>query len=185
MSTLTVKQQAERQSIWLVAGVIVIALILGAFIKQGAAGQTRPFSASGIRASIPEGWLVQEGMGDLIIVARNTQSLDQVYRVNLLNGSDPVSTAAAQNSIRTGLDDTFRVLEETPIIVRGRDGYKVSYAFVEDEGNALPTVIEGVDYYFIEGDDILVISYESDSNQFAEGLPLFQEFRASVQQGGS
>lgn len=180
------KQREERLSALFVIAVALIAILLGAVVKNSAQNQTRPFRGGGVAADLPVGWLVQEGTGDLVLVARNTQSLDQLYRVNLLPDGALSEAATHQNEMRAGMDDSFRVVEETPIIVRGRDGYRVRYAFVDDNQVDIPTVIEGVSYYFQDTNGVLVLSYEAESNTFEDGVPLFQQFRASVTpEGGS
>lgn len=178
------KQRQERLSAISVIVVAIVALLIGSLIRNAAQNQTRPFSNSGISAQIPVGWLTQDGTGDLILVARNAQALDQQYRINRLDGGELLLIAAQENEVRAGIEETFRVTEETPIIVRGREGYRVSYAFVDDDPTDIPTVIEGVSYYFAEADKTLVISYEADTNDFADGVPQFQQFRASVASTG-
>ena len=185
-TTISQKESQERLSVLLVLGVVILSLLLGTLVKNRVQNQTRPFSRKGVTAEIPTGWLVQNGTGDLVLVARNAQALDQLYRVNVLDGGALTAVANQNNSFRAGIDSTFRVVEETPIIVRGREGYKVVYGFVQDEQGSMPTVIEGVDYYFDEGDAVLVISYEADVAEFEEGVSQFQTFRASVNyQGGN
>lgn len=176
----TPRQREERLSALFVIAVALLAILLGAVVRSSAQNQTRPFSGGGISAEIPAGWLVQEGTGDLVMIARNTQSLDQLYRVNLLEDGALSEVATAQNQIRAGMDETFRVVAETPIIVRGREGYRVNYAFVDDDLVDVPTVIEGVSYYFPDPNGVLVLSYEANSSKFDDGVPRFQRFRASV-----
>lgn len=181
MATLSTKQKQERLSAALVMIVFLTALGLGWVLKNGAANQTRPFGDETVSAQIPAGWLTHNGTGDLVLVARNSRALNELYRVNIFqNTTDLIAAAQDQNSERTSLDDSYRVLEQTPIVVNGRDGYKVSYAFVDAPEDDMPAVIEGVDYYFIEGSDILVISYEAETAVFAEGVEQFRDFRDSV-----
>ncbi|MCP5097239.1 MAG: hypothetical protein GY943_16960 [Chloroflexi bacterium] len=189
MSAMTLEQRAthERNSFLLVLLFALISLAVGWGVKTAVQDQTRPFSSHGISAEIPAGWLVQEGAGDLIFVARNPQAMDQRYRVQLLTGdSDLTASAQMQIDTRRQRDDSFRILEETPIVVDGQDGYKVSYAYVDAAETGMPSVIEGVDYYFPSTDATLVISYESDHEDFANTFSQFQQFRASVsvQAGG-
>ncbi|KAA3664655.1 MAG: hypothetical protein DWQ04_04600 [Chloroflexi bacterium] len=188
MSTLSVNERDsfERNSVVLVVVVAVISLILGGMVKTAVSDQTRTVTQNNITAEVPSGWLVQDGTGDLRIVVRNPQSLNTRYRVNVLDGDDLVVAAADRNETRARLDETYRVLEETPIVVNGRDGYKVSYAIVDAEDVGMPSVIEGVDYYFAEGDEIVVVSYEAEELNYAAGFPYFQQFRETVvyQAGG-
>ncbi len=183
-AAISQKERQERLSVYLVLGMAIMSLLLGVMVRNSAQNQTRTYSTSGISADIPAGWLVQEGTGDLIFVARNTHSLDQLYRVNLLEGGELTAVVSEHNTYRQGVNNTFRVVEQTPIIASGREGVKVTYAFIDDEAESMPTVIEGVDYYFPEGDQIVVISYEADVAAFEAGFENFQSFRSSVNVSG-
>ncbi|HNB52136.1 MAG TPA: hypothetical protein PK530_09345, partial [Anaerolineales bacterium] len=62
--------------------------------------------------------------------------------------------------------------------------YKVTFAYV-DPGNTdkLPTVIQGIDYYFAQGDQTLVATLEIDNGSPADYLPAFLKFVETVQIG--
>ncbi|NJN44066.1 MAG: hypothetical protein HC806_04600 [Anaerolineae bacterium] len=79
----------------------------------------------------------------------------------------------------------YRVISETPILVNGRDGYKVSFAYV-DPGNVgeVPEVIQGIDYYFSNGDQTLIITLEIDDGNPEEHLSDFLRFVETVEIGG-
>jgi len=188
MSTLSVDQRDsfERNSVIFVIVMAVVSLILGGMVKTAVSDQTRTVTQNGITAQVPSGWLVQDGTGDLRIVVRNPQSLNTRYRVNVVDGDALASAAAERNQNRARMDESYRVLDETPIVVNGRDGFKVSYAIVDAEDVGMPSVIEGVDYYFAEGDEIVIVSYEAEEANYAAGFPYFQHFRETVvyQAGG-
>jgi hypothetical protein len=176
----------DQLSALIVAGIAILALLLGWALKTGVEYQTRPIQEAGITARIPDDWLVQYGAGDLVFLTRNPRSLNQQYRVTLLAAAvDLAATAQQRSNQRAQLVPSFRVLTETPIVINGRDGYKVSYALVDAEGSEMPVVIEGADYYFMAGDRVLVVSLESDADNFADSLPRFFRFMESVTyQGG-
>ncbi len=181
-------QSRERLSALLVILLTLLALSLGWAVKTAVANQTRPFASQGISAEAPAGWLAREGTGELVLLARNPASLDQRYRILLLPGSADLTAVADQrNQNRARLDDTFTVLEQTPIVADGRDGYKVSYALVDAAGGSMPAVIEGADYYFPMSDKVVVVSFEAEQADYAAAFAQFQDFRASVayEGGGS
>ncbi len=182
MSTISVDQRDsfERYSVILVIAMAVVSLILGGMVKTAVSDQTRTITQNGITAAVPSGWLVQDGTGDLRMVVRNPQSLNTRYRVNVLDGDVFAVAAADRNKNRAQLDASYRVLDETPIVVNGRDGYKVSYAIVNEPDVGMPSVIEGVDYYFAEGDEVVVVSYEAEETDFSAGFADFQKFRETV-----
>ncbi|MFQ5422224.1 MAG: hypothetical protein ACE5FD_04060 [Anaerolineae bacterium] len=174
-------QPKERQSALLVILTALVALGLGWGVKTAVANQTRPFTVRSISAEIPAGWLVQEGTGELLLVARNPADMDQRYRILLLDGNSDLPLLANQHSQnRARLESTFIVLDETAIVADGRDGYKVTYAWVNTPAGQMPIIIEGVDYYFPVDDQALVISLEAAQTEFAGAFARFQQFRASV-----
>jgi len=72
------------------------------------------------------------------------------------------------------------VISAEPIVFAGQDGYKVSFARVDLDSPGVPHVIEGLDYYFVQADEVMVLSLEAHSEHFAGALPAFQQFAQSV-----
>ena len=174
----------ERRSALLVTALVVLSLLLGWGVKTAVQNATRPLEIGGFTADVPDGWLVQEGAGDLLFVVRNPQALNELYRVSQLPiAPDLAALAENRNLARTRLDDTYRVLAAEPIVFAGQDGYKVSFARVDLVSPGLPQVIEGLDYYFPAGEQVNVLSLEAQSDQFAEALSGFQAFVQSVNKG--
>lgn len=171
----------ERRSALLVAAIVALSLLAGWWVKTAVHNITRPVEISGHTAAVPSGWLVQEGAGDLLFVVRNPQALDELYRVSLLPiASDLAVLAENRNLARTRLDKSYRVLTAEPIVFAGQDGYKVSFARVDLDSPGLPHVIEGLDYYFPTGEQVIVLSLEAQHDHFADALPGFQAFVQSV-----
>jgi hypothetical protein len=142
---------------------------------------TRTIELGGYSAAVPDGWLVQEGAGDLVFIARNPQALDELYRLSQLPAAADLAVAAEnRNLARARLDDTFRVLEASPVVFAGQDAYKVNFARADVDSPGLPNVIEGVDYYFAQADQVMVLSLEANSEAFADALPSFQKFVQSA-----
>ena len=175
----------ERRSAVYVAILLLVCLALGWWVKTAVQSATRQVSLNGINAAVPDGWLVQEGAGDLVFVVRNPQSLDQLYRVTSLPAATDMEVLAGNRSIaRTRLDSTYRVLEAAPIVFGGQDAYKVSFARADVDSPGLPAIIEGIDYYFAQNDRVMVLSLESNSETLANVLPNFQKFVQSVSYDG-
>lgn len=171
----------ERRSALMTTILVLLALLLGWWMKTAVQNATRPIEFGGYTADAPEGWLVQEGAGDLIFIARNPQALDQLYRLSELPAAADLAVVAQnRNLARARLDSTFRVLEASPVVFAGQDAYKVSFARADVDSPGLPDAIEGVDYYFSLDDQVMVLSLEANSDTFANALPAFQKFIQSV-----
>ncbi|MBK8900367.1 MAG: hypothetical protein IPM53_04225 [Anaerolineaceae bacterium] len=171
----------ERRSAVLTILLLLVALLLGWWVKTAVQNATRTLDLAGFTADVPEGWLVQEGVGDLAFLARNPLALDELYRVSLVPATGELD-AVAENRIlaRARLDNTYRLLTAEPIVFAGQDGYKVSFARVDLDSPGLPHVVEGLDYYFVQADEVMVLSLEAHSEHFAGALPAFQQFVQSV-----
>ncbi|WP_420630757.1 hypothetical protein [Candidatus Leptofilum sp.] len=192
MTPVSVPQQNmahERRSALLVVGLVILSLLIGWQVKTAIQNATRTVEVSGLTVNVPDGWLVQEGAGDLLFVARNPLAIDELYRVSQLPAEpdlapDLAALAENRNLARARLDDSYRVLSAEPIVFAGRDGYKVSFARVDLDSPGIPHVIEGLDYYFPEGDRVNVLSLEAESESFADALPAFQRFAQSMTNTG-
>jgi hypothetical protein len=184
MTPVTVPQNNlayERRSAMITILLLLIALLLGWWVKTAVQNTTRAIEFSGYTAAVPDGWLVQEGAGDLIFIVRNPQALDELFRFSQLPAAADLAVAAEnRNLARARLDDTFRVLEASPVVFAGQDAYKVSFARADVDSPGLPNVIEGIDYYFTQDDQVMVLSLETNNETFADALPRFQKFVQSV-----
>ena len=171
----------EQRSAVLVIILTLIALFAGWGVKSVVTGATNTLVHDNVTVEAPAGWLVQDGAGELVMVIRNPGALDELYRVSLLPGAADLETVANERYFfRSQQEALFEVLEMTPIVFDGRDGFKASYAFADGENPGQPIIVEGVEYYFPQGDTLLVVSFEADSDAFAADLPAFQQFLRSI-----
>lgn len=185
----------SNSSVWLVIALAAVALIAGWGLKSFTEGRTRAVSSGGVTASLPDRWLVDAasagplgGSSDPTHVFTSWDPLDPStrYSVSLLpagDDTDLASFATLRNLQRAQTLSSYRVLEQTPVTLKGRDGYKVTFAFVDSSAmNQAPTVFQGVDYYFGEGGQVLVATLET-SHDFDSVVTRFQDFAAGVHLG--
>lgn len=184
MTPVSIPQQQlaqERRSALITIFVLLAALLLGWQVKTAVQNATRPLERSGFTAEVPNGWLVQDGAGDLVFIARDPQALDHLYRVSRVPAAGDLDVLAENRSLaRTRLDNTYRVLTAEPVVFAGQDAYKVSFARVDLDSPGMPHVIEGLDYYFLNGNEVVILSLEAANSDFAGALPGFQQFVQSV-----
>lgn len=183
MTTMNYPDQInhERRSAVLVIALLIVSLLLGWWVQTAVQNATRTVQQSGFTAEVPQGWLVQDGSGDLVFVARNPQAIDHLYRVSRVPAEGDLDVLAGNRNIaRTRLDETYRVLDASPVVFAGQDAYKVSFARADVDSPGMPHVIEGLDYYFAIGDEVVILSLEAESETFAAALPNFQQFVQSV-----
>jgi hypothetical protein len=209
MTTLNATfEQTRRQASTFTTAVTIIALLLGWGLKTYVEGRTRPVKVEGISAQIPAGWVIRESDPaaptsddpfqlahpdsaqdpNLVFTAWNPLHPEKHYSVSLYPGGEETTlpSTAAVRTLNRGMNlKLYRVIEETPILVNGRDGYKVSFAYV-DPGSAgeIPVVIQGIDYYFAQGNQTLIITLEVDNGNPDDHLPAFLKFSETVDIGG-
>lgn len=183
--SLSPQQSNERFSVLAVLLLLLLSLLVGWGVKTAVQSDTNPITVGAVTAEVPQNWLTNDGIGDLVLVARNPFALNQRYRIRVIEGNQELAAAAAAaNFDFATLNSSFRILEQTPIVVDGRDSYQVRYAYVDDPESGSPQVIEGVDYYFSEPGNVLIISYEAEQSRFDAGFAEFQAFRSTVRLGG-
>lgn len=199
-------EQRRRQSSTLTTAITVIALLLGWGLKTFTESRTRPITVKGIAAQVPAGWIVRENEvsasqsddpfqmahpssaqnPNQVFTAWNPLHPERHYAVSAYPGGADLPSTAAIRALNQGQDlRLYRVLDETPILVSGNVGYKVSFAYVDpgDVGD-VPAVIQGIDYYFSSGDQTLVITLEVENNDPSGHLTDFLRFLETVQAGG-
>jgi len=132
---------------------------------------------------VPANWVIRESAGNLIFVSWDPFVPDVRYAVSLEtnDGNRPlVEVATERNTILGKVLESFRILDETPIIRRNREGFKVTYAFVDTKVEGLPLVLQGVDYYFPVDGKALIISLQAHERDYDEALLRFESFLDSV-----
>ena len=199
-------EQRRRQSSTLTTVITIIALLLGWGLKIFTEGRTRPVTVEGISAQVPAGWVVRQNETSAsqsddpfqmahpesaqnpnqVFTAWNPLHPERHYTVSAYPGGVDLPSTAAIRTLNRGQDlRLYRILDETPILVNGNEGYKVSFAYVDpgDVGD-VPTVIQGIDYYFPSGDQTLVITLEVEIDNPSRHLTDFLKFLETVQVGG-
>lgn len=173
----------DQLSVLAVSIVTIVALLLGTALRSSVENRSQHIERKGISASVPANWAVEDGAADLIFVSWDPFVPDVRYTVSLVSnqGDHPLTEVAMErNTALSKALEAFRVLEETPIIRRGREGYKVTYAFVNTDVPGLPIVVQAVDYYFPASGKAIVISLQAHSRNYEEALLRFEPFLDSV-----
>jgi len=173
----------DRRSVLAVTALTFLALLLGAVLKSSVENRSQRIERKGVTASVPANWVVEDGAGDLIFASWDPFVPDIRYTVFLITnrGSHPLTEVSLERNLALGKGlEGFKVLEETPIIRRGREGYKVTYAFIDTNQPGIPLVLQGVDYYFPAEGNAIIISLQAHERDYDEALLRFEAFLDSV-----
>lgn len=183
-----------RRSQWLVIGLTALALLAGLALRSTALSRTRTVEENGFLVQIPDQWVVEYASGGLngqqavrpALTAWDPLSPGTRYLATLLPAQDDASLATVasfHNLQRAQTETAYRVLEQTPATLGGREGYRVLFAFVDASApGEIPVLFQGADYYFFEGDSVIVATLETRHDFEKEFIP-FKSFAASAQSG--
>ena len=169
--------------------ITVIALLAGWFYKVSVENSSVPFSASGVSAQAPKGWLQSGPVGEELL--RTTDRSSSGFNTTYILRKMPLAadTSAAQVASLLTLSHgqdllAFRVLDQREVKVYGRIAYELSYVYVESNPNLthknIPSVVRGIDYIFMNGNGALVVSFWADDKNYALDLDRFLLFLRSI-----
>lgn len=168
--------------------VTLIALLAGWYYKSSIENASLPFGAEGITAEMPKGWLQTPSEDELLrTVDINSKGFGATYVIHTV----AITNEATASEVATivALDHAqdllaFRVLDQRAVKVYGRDAYEISYVFVESNPdvthNAIPSIVRGVDYVFLNGDRAVVVSFQADEKSFDLDFGRFERFLQSL-----
>jgi len=179
----------QRLSDWAVIGITIVALLAGWLTKNSVESRSVPFTASGISAQTPQGWLITSAQGNEILHV--TDPLSNGFGTTYSIENIPVASNTTVDQVVSLLTlhrgqtlTAFRVLEQKQVTVFGRAAYEIGYVYVESNPNLthneLPNIVRGLDYIFLNGDHAIVATYWADENVFDSDLGRFQKFLSSL-----
>jgi hypothetical protein len=180
---------SQRFADWAVIGITVVALLAGWLFKNSVESRSVPFTAAGISAQTPQGWLLNSAQGNEILHV--TDPLSRGFGTTYTIENMPIASGATMDQVvsllildRGQALTAFRVLEQNKVTVSGRAAFEVSYVYVESNPNLthneLPNIVRGMDYIFLNGDHAIVATYWADENTFDSDLGRFQQFLGSL-----
>jgi hypothetical protein len=164
----------------------IAALLLGWLLMSITTNRTTQVSRQGISAMAPEGWMVGYGIQDeeMLFWTGDQLAPDHRYTVSKLpfmTGGVLTDSVVVHNLDRGQNLNGYQVVAQAPTRVHDQDAYRVDFAYIKPGGPGnLPKVIQGVDYYLLYGDQVLIVSLEDNVNSFAQSLPLFEDFLNTV-----
>jgi hypothetical protein len=179
----------QRLSDWAVIGITIVALLAGWLTKNSVESRSVPFTASGISAQTPQGWLITSAQGNEILHV--TDPLSNGFGTTYIIENIPVASNTTVDQVVSLLTlhrgqtlTAFRVLEQKQVTVFGRAAYEIGYVYVESNPNLthneLPNIVRGLDYIFLNGDHAIVATYWADKTAFESDLGRFQRFLSSL-----
>jgi hypothetical protein len=173
---------------WAVVVVVVVALIAGWVLKTVVESERVTFSGGGVTLEYPAGWVRENNLGAGILFRASDMRSGSLYPTNVTLAAtealpqlpvepgaavlDRMTPALTAWSFQRGQELTaFRVLDTAPAGIAGRDGAALHYAYVTEPladpfRQALPVVVEAMDYLIPVGERTIVLTVAADGAQF-------------------
>ena len=168
----------QRWNGYLIIGALALALLLGLTLRSNTLNATQTFEnlEAGIRAQIPQGWLVDSGGADYVFRAEDPDALPfkTLLQVSIL----PVGPDATPGNILYLIDmqrpntlPAYRFISRSQITLRdGSPAIRRTYAYTQDERNpaleSLPIVVEGVDVIVLRRSQAVIVTYREERSAF-------------------
>jgi RsiW-degrading membrane proteinase PrsW (M82 family) len=172
--------QGDRQANYAVAGVFVVLLLVSALIWNNAVNGVMTFDKDGFRGSYPAGYGTATAEGDVLRVVDNlgTGAEFSIVTRPLESGQDAKAIASQLGGERSTDYAVYKTLDASNATVNGKDALVQRFSVVDSLGfsGALPEVIEGVDYIFVEGSRAVIVTLMTSPDDIADVEPRFARF---------
>lgn len=174
-----------------IALVAVIMLGLGWLMRNSALSATVVFAddLSGIRAQIPQNWLITTDDPAFVLKAEDAGAIPfkTILSVSVL----PVGAEATPRNVvdtltlqRAGQLASYRVLSIEPLALGEDPAIEMNYAYVQTEPNpflnAVPLVVQGRDVVVIRQNQAIIITYREERGKFDLNEARFDNFLANL-----
>ena len=189
MNTTTKPSLGDRYSDWAVIIVTLVAVLLGWLLMSSVQSRSIAFDTGGVKGQMPAGWLTDQAAKGVVLHTTELggSGFGTTYQLEIVPvaGNTSPSDAASLYSINRAQNlDTVRILDEQDVTVNGKNGYKVTYAYVDASSDLtrvdVPVVVRGVDYFFIAGDHAVVATYHASESNYASDFARFRRFLESL-----
>ena len=165
----------------------IAAVMLGWLLVVFTTGSARTTQAGGLEVQVPDGWVVRPGIGEVVLVASDPRSPG--VRLSVSRTTDPAVRPATvldrRLAARAALLTGFSVLDRTA----GADGSRVTetatFTWAATPEGAAVEGMEGREEAVSASGGTIVTTLESPATDYADALPAFEAFSASIKEVGS
>jgi hypothetical protein len=191
MTTATSSQRSlgDRYSDWAVIVVTLVAILLGWLLMSSVQSRSVPFETGGVSGQMPAGWITDLAEKGVVLhtIELGGSGFGTTYQLEVMpvsSDTTPAGVASLYSVKRAQNLSTVRVLDQQDISLNGQDGYKVTYAFVDADSDVtradVPVVVRGVDYFFVAGDNAVVVTYQASEENYTADFGRFRRFLESL-----
>ena len=176
---------------WALVITALIALLIGVVLRVVITTQTNTYTIPGAADIVyPANWVADTTAGENMFSASNPRS-GSIFpsRVALLSAPLAADSSLSETTIQWTLElsasrEHFRSLSSQTVSVAGKDGVKISYAYVADVGGStlsqLPVVVQAIDTLILVNGQLYIMRYEADATIFNDDLPTYERALAAL-----
>ena len=182
----------QRWNSYLALALAGVILFLGLALRNSALTASIIYEdlEAGVRASVPQNWLLTTGGDDFVFRAEDPDALP--FKTMLQVSVLPVGADATPDTILTVLhmQRSVRFADYVPIsrqdeTLRGEPATRMTYAYTEFERNpalqSLPIVVQGVDVVVLRRGQAVIVTYREESSAFEENRYRFENLLQTVE----
>jgi RsiW-degrading membrane proteinase PrsW (M82 family) len=175
----------DRQANFGVLGTFAVLLVVGLLGWNGAVNGSTAFNQGGVSGAYPAYYSDATGADEILRAADTlgTGAEFVITRTPLAAGAAAGDVAGELAAQRATDFDGYKVLETGAAAVAGHTGVTTQrFAYVDSNNltNAVPELVEGLDYIFVDGGQATVVSMYTTPDDLDAVQPLFARFLNSL-----
>lgn len=180
--TVPAVRRTESRSALIVAVLAIAGILATLGLRVTVDGSTTLVKQGGVSAALPAGWRVQPGVGELAFIATDLRHPGRQYVARIVNpfGASLASVAEQQSKAKGALLNGYVQVDSQDVTVGSAAGVRVQYAFLSGGNGVEPRLVRGMDIFVPSGESVLLLTYESPDDSYANGLDQFYGFVGSA-----
>jgi hypothetical protein len=182
----------QRWNTYLALALAAAVLFVGLTLRSNTLSATQTFEnlEAGVRAQVPNGWLLDTESDEYVFRAQDPNALP--FKTTLQVSVLTIGTDATPNLVLDllNLERAPRLSNYTEIsrrdeTLRGDPAKRMIYTYVDYERNpfqaSVPVVVEGVDVVVLRRGQAIIITYREESAAFNQNLYRFENLLQTVE----
>jgi hypothetical protein len=182
----------QRWNSYLAIALAVVVLFFGITLRNSAlnATQTLENLEAGVRAQVPNGWLLDTRSSEYVFRAQDPDALPfkttlQVSVLTVGPDATPNLVLDLLNLERAPRFSTYREISRADETLRGDPAKRMIYAYTQDERNpfqaTVPIVVQGADVVVLRRGQAVIITYREERASFDKNLYRFENLLQTVE----
>jgi hypothetical protein len=192
MNEVSALSFTQRWNSYLAIVLALMMLFLGLALRNSALSATQTFEdlEAGVRAQVPDGWLLDAESDEYVFRVQDPDALP--FKTTLQVSVLTVGPDATPNLVldmlfleRAPRFSNYGEISRSDETLRGDPAKRMVYAFVQYERNpfqaTVPIVVQGVDVVVLRRGQAVIITYREESASFEKNVYRFENLLQTVE----